>query len=57
MGKFEIVERKPDRYVARAVGNIDPIWLGSMIDTGATPLAPPSNTIAMTFQMPENENV
>ncbi len=56
MGKFEIVERKPDIYVARHTKNIDAVWFGSMMENGAAPCPPPTNTIAIKFQTNETEN-
>jgi hypothetical protein len=51
LGDFEITELRSRLYIARAVGEIDALWKGYIVQTGATHSAPPPDSLAIRFQL------
>jgi len=46
-GKFEVVRRRGDGYVAQSVGHLDPVWLGSIKAANQADLFPPVRSSAI----------
>ncbi|TWU61112.1 hypothetical protein V7x_54240 [Crateriforma conspicua] len=56
LGDFQITELKPKTYVGKATGDIDPLWLGYIVQTGTTPSAPPPDSLAIKFLINDEQN-
>lgn len=56
LGDFEITEKNPQKYIAKAIADIHPLWMGFMVQTGATPSAPPPDSLAIRFKNGDENN-
>ena len=55
LGDFEVTELKPKHYIARALGDIDALWMGYIVQNGASPSAPPPESLAIKFQKNDDQ--
>jgi len=51
LGRFVVIEVRPESYIARAEDHVDPIWLGYMRQAGTAHSSAPPNAAAIFIQL------